>query len=191
MKKALLALSILALISSTGFSAALVQVSGGGNNGDPLIITLPQDITLQVNSGGSIGGYRFGFEIPVFSSSDGYNYAALGSTSGFTYQTDPNASVATSTIAWTQSVGQTLRVYFASTPQLDEVLINPGGSITFKAGTVLGANYGQNGFNILSNPGATYTLTESSFYTETEAYGYDASSVSLVPEPSASELSVS
>jgi hypothetical protein len=188
MKKALLSLTILTLLSVQGFSSPLVpqvQVSGGGITGDPVLITLLSDITLQVTSGNSIGGYSFGFVIPgVFSNSDGYNDPVIGSTSGFTYQTDPNASLVTSNIAWTQSSGSNLYTYFNTTANYDEVLINEGGTITFKAGTISSPNsFSQ---NILNNPGATYTLTESSFFTYTEAYGYDSSSVSLnsVPEPS-------
>jgi hypothetical protein len=183
MKKTLLLLTALALLSARGFSAALVQVSGGGYAGSPVEITILSDITLHVTQGGSIGGYSFGFVIPgVFSNSDRYNNAAVSSTSGFTYQTDPNTSAVTSNIAWTQFTGSNLYTYFNTTANYDEVQINEGGTITFKAGTISGPNnFSQ---NILNNPGATYTLTESSFFTYTEAYGYDAASVSLVPEPS-------
>jgi hypothetical protein len=183
MKKTLLLLTALALLSARGFSAALVQVSGGGYAGSPVEITILSDITLHVTQGGSIGGYSFGFVIPgIFSSTDGYNYEAVGSTSGFTYQTDPGAPVANSDIAWTQTAGSDLITYFNTTSNYAEALISAGGSITFKAGTILGQNYRSE--NILNNPSAIYTLTESSFFTYTEAYGYDAASVSLVPEPS-------
>jgi hypothetical protein len=189
MKKTILSLAILAFISSQGFSTPVgpqVQVSGGGDTGSPVEITLLSDITLHVTPGNSIGGYYFGFVIPgAFLNSDGYNNAAVSSTSGFTYQTDPNTSAVTSNIAWTRSSGSDLYAYFQTTSNWADELITEGGSITFKAGTISGLNYFSH--NILSNPGATYTLTLSSFFTETESYSsYSPSSVSFnaVPEPS-------
>jgi len=189
MKKTLLFLTLLTLLAVRGFSSPLgpqVQVSGGGDTGSPVEITLLSDITLHVTPGNSIGGYSFGFVIPgVFSTSDAYNQVSLESTSGFIYQTDPNSSPVTSNIAWTHSSGSDLYTYFNTTSNYDEVLISEGGTVTFKAGTISSPNYFSQ--NILNNPGAIYTLTESSFWTSTESYSaFNPSSVSLnsVPEPS-------
>lgn len=193
MKKHLSLIIAAAAIAASQFASAQVKVTGGGPNAsDSVTVEILQDITLRVNQGYQISGIYFGFTIPgVFSASDGsfQRTSDIGSaTSVLNYQTTSSATPETSFDSALSFAGQfdgqrTLGVIFLT----DFTTFQAGGLLTFKAGTLSRRSSLLNANNVLLNPGATYTLTESSFFSddgEGGAVSLSSSNVTIVPEPS-------
>jgi len=178
-------------LAGSQLASAQVKVTGGGPNATDLVtIEILQDITLRVNQGYTLSGNTFGLTIPgVFSINDGSLYPTSDSgvggsaTSFLNYQTTSSATPGTSIDSFLQfAANKSLGVSFSTA----DTTIQAGGLLTFKAGTLSRYSGNPSLGIVLSNPGATYTLTESSFFSDDGegAVSLNSSKVSLVPEPS-------
>ncbi|MFY7818533.1 MAG: hypothetical protein ACOVRB_09230 [Akkermansiaceae bacterium] len=185
------------MLASTASSEAAVIVSGGGTSGQSVTITITSDIVIASNPGSSFGGYYFGFKINnVFDGAastaaqyqgnwydipnttvDDAIYKSSGSSSEEILSTS-NASV--------NSGEDPLWVYFGA-PGWTEYLVSDGASVTFKAGTITLAPGGGN--LVLLNPGASFDVTASNFFSVTEQYQtINSQNVAIVPETSTALL---
>ena len=174
-------------LSGRDANAGMVLLAGGTGGVTPSIQIL-QDIVLTVNPGASFYFYEFGFMLPgVVQTPVGPTDTVTPSPSpGFVYKTTPSAS-AVSVNDWKIDENFTTNLYMSAiTSGFNEEFMQPGGTITFKAGTTLWSLGSTTAAWV--NPGSQYDLTPSNFFATTEAGdSFNAAdvSVSAVPEPSA------
>ncbi|MFM7109108.1 MAG: PEP-CTERM sorting domain-containing protein [Planctomycetaceae bacterium] len=175
-------------LSGRDANAGMILLAGGTGGVTPSIQIL-EDIVVTVNPGASFSFYEFGFMLPgVVQTPVTYIDTATPSpTPGFVYKTTPSAT-AVSVNDWSFFENSTTNLHmYATTPGSNEAFMQPGGTLTFKAGTTLWALGSTTAAWV--NPGSQYNLTPSNFYATTEAgpnfNAADVSvSVSAVPEPS-------
>lgn len=200
MKTKLLAyLSAGLLFGAASARAASITVTGGGTNGESIFVTIDQDFTIAAKPGESFGGYFFGFNVPgvldgALSTNSEYvgNYYDLPNTvaTDALYRsslTDPGIVLGESAISL-ERLGDTISVFYSSTPYYTEFLVSDDATITFKAGTIeLEPSLGN---VVLQNPGTTYQIAESNLFSITEQHpSLNTSNVMIVPEPSALVMS--
>ncbi len=182
-----------AALAITGASAhaASVRLTGGGTSGESLQVEILEDITISTTSGSSFGGYFFGFRIQgalaTYDSAYTYDIATTANPP-FEYVTGTGQPTLVFSDVGASTAGGNLSVYFSS-QGYNDVLIEEGGSITIKSGTVTRLSQGTN--NVLVDPGHTYDVPISAFYSDTERYQSLSSSnaeLTSVPESSSALL---
>lgn len=175
-------------LSGRDANAGMVLLAGGTGGVAPSIQIL-EDIVVTVNAGASFRFYEFGFMLPgvVQTSVSPTDTATPSPTPGFVYKTSPS-DTAVSVSDWSIFENLTTNLFmYATTPGFNEAFMQPGGTITFKAGTTLWGLGSTTAAWV--NPGSQYDLTPSNFYATTEqGPNFDAVdlsvSTSAVPEPS-------
>lgn len=192
-------IAVLAFLSLalSGAKAASVTVTGGSPSGT-IELHILNDIAIAPKPGESFAGYLFKITIPGAISSDSthWNGASafnIPSTANppLTYQTSDTASILSMTsismTVYTQ--GNNALVMDISDPSYADVLIEEGGSVTFKAGIY---SYDTGGTVTLQDPGKTYDLTIANFSSITESGSprLSGTTATFVPEPSASFMAL-
>lgn len=172
--------------------ASSVTISGGGTNGEVVLITIHEDIELRSLPGQSFGGYFFGFRIDGVISTSGTSESMWGANwYDLPNTAEVDALYRSSTVDLSGMVlpesnvsfefnGDEITVSFSKYP--DEFEIVGGASLTISAGTITVTPEGGN--IVLLNPGGTYELTAASFFSFSEQYpALDIQNAIVVPEP--------
>ena len=144
-------------VSGRDANAGMVLLAGGTGGVTPSIQIL-EDIVVTVNPGASFYFYGFGFQLPGVVQAGAWSTetATPSPSPGFVFKTTPSAS-AVSVADWESYYDNNTNLYLtAYTPGLNEEFMQPGGTITFKAGTTLWQ--GGSTATAWTTPGSQYDL---------------------------------